>query len=104
MVTATATAPATCIGAVTVSELPSPATATLVPAAPPKVTAVAPVRLVPETVTVLPPAAEPDVGATLVTVGAGVPGVQETVTLIVPLSVPDFSVRTPIDVSEPTSV
>jgi hypothetical protein len=36
----------------------------------PKSTAVAPVRLVPVIVTLVPPAAGPDDGATLVTVGA----------------------------------
>ncbi len=40
-------------------------------ALPPKLTAVAPEKLVPVTVTVVPPPAEPMFGATPVTVGAG---------------------------------
>ena len=39
----------------------------------PKATLVAPVKLVPVIVTVVPPAVEPDVGATAVTLGKGVP-------------------------------
>jgi hypothetical protein len=39
----------------------------------PNLTAVAPVKLVPVTVSEVPPAVEPVLGLTLVTVGAGVP-------------------------------
>ena len=43
---------------------------TIVPAAVPNSTAVAPARFVPVIVTVVPPAVGPDVGLTAVTVGA----------------------------------
>src|ERR1700733_6119457 len=45
-------------------------TVTAVAGVDPKLTAVAPVRLVPETETWVPPAAGPEAGETLVTVGA----------------------------------
>ena len=44
---------------------------TLVAAAPPKVTLVAPLRLVPEMVTLVPPAVEPVAGVTALMAGAG---------------------------------
>ena len=69
MVTVTFTVPVPA-GAVTVSEAPPAATTIEVPGFPvPKSTAVAPVKPVPETVTVLVPAAGPLVGLTPVTVG-----------------------------------
>jgi len=46
-------------------------TVTLVAAVPPRAIAVAPVKLVPVMVMVVPPACEPLVGEILVTVGAG---------------------------------
>ena len=64
----TSTVPAACAGAVTwisVSEM----TVIFVPASPPKVTPVAPVKPVPVIVTTVPPAVGPVVGATLVMVG-----------------------------------
>ncbi len=70
-VTVTSTAPADSAGEVTVSEVPAPFTTTLVPATVPNFTEVTPVKLVPLTVTEVPPAVDPDVGLTPVTVGAG---------------------------------
>ena len=59
-------------GAMTVSESPPPATLMEVPGFEgPKSTAVAPVKPVPLTVTVLVPPGDPLVGLTEVTVGAG---------------------------------
>ena len=46
-------------------------TCTVVPGVVPKSTAVTVVKLVPVTVTVVPPAAGPEVGVTLATVGEG---------------------------------
>ena len=70
MVTTTFTAPAACDEVVAVIELLL-FSVTLVAAAPPKDT-LAPVRKpVPVTVTVVPPAVEPDEGDTALTVGAG---------------------------------
>ncbi len=70
-VTVTSTAPADSAGEVTVSEVPAQFTTTLVPATVPNFTAVTPVKLVPLTVTEVPPAVDPEVGLTPVTVGAG---------------------------------
>jgi len=64
--------PALPAGVVQVTEV-AETTTTLVHAAPPTVTAVAPVKLVPVIVMDVPPAVVPDAGETAVTVGAGVP-------------------------------
>ena len=69
VVTVTSTVPADCAGSSAVM-LVAPLTVKLVAVVEPKVTAVAPVRLVPVIVTLLPPAVGPEVGFTLVTVGA----------------------------------
>ncbi len=69
VVTVTSTVPVP-DGAVTVRVV-ALVTVTVVPAVAPKWTAVAPVKPVPLTVTVLPPAGAPLVGLTEVTVGAG---------------------------------
>src|SRR5579864_5721700 len=66
--TVTSTAPADLTGEVTVREVPPPLTVTPDPAVAPKSTAVAPVKFVPVTVTVVPPATGPPEGLTLVTV------------------------------------
>jgi hypothetical protein len=72
-VTVTSTVPAVVVaGEIAVSEV---SLAVLLPVTsvagtPPKSTAVAPLRFVPVTVTVVPPAVEPESGATLVIVGA----------------------------------
>ena len=71
VVTATSAAPAACAGVVAVI-VEALTTITLVAALPPMVTAVAPVKLVPVIVTLVPPAVVPLFGATAVTVGAGV--------------------------------
>ena len=65
----TSTVPAEPAGELTVREVPLPFTTTFVPAFTPKFTAVAPVRLVPVTVTEVPPASGPPEGLTFVTVG-----------------------------------
>lgn len=65
-VTSTAPVPAGEVAVIEVAEL----TVKLVALAAPNFTAVAPVRFVPVMVTVVPPAAGPDVGAIDVTVGA----------------------------------
>ena len=70
VVTKTLTAPALPAGVVAVM-LVELSTVTLVAAVPPRVTAVAPVKLVPVMVMVVPPAVEPLVGEILATVGAG---------------------------------
>ncbi len=69
VVTVTSTVPAVPAGAVAVSEVPD-TTVMPVAAAVPNLTAVAPPRLVPVTVTVVPPVAGPEVGLTPVTVGS----------------------------------
>jgi len=63
--------PAVPAGVVQVMEV-AETTTTLVQAFPPTVTAVAPVKLVPVTVILEPPAVVPDAGETAVTEGAGV--------------------------------
>ena len=63
------TAPAACAGATTVSE-PDETTETDVPAVPPKLTVEPGTKLVPESVTVLPPFVEPEFGDAEVSVGA----------------------------------
>src|SRR5258705_249091 len=69
-VTVTVTTPAACVGVVAVIVV-ALTTITLVAALPPRLS-VAPARkLVPVTVTAVPPVVGPDTGATLVTVGAG---------------------------------
>ena len=70
VVTMTLTAPAAPTGVVAVIVVAS-TTATLVAAAPPKVTLVAPVKVVPVMVTLVPPAVGPEFGLTEVTVGPG---------------------------------
>ena len=65
--TSTVPVPAGEVAVIEVAEL----TVKPVAAVAPKVTAVAPVKLVPVIVTVVPPAAGPDVGEIEVTVGAG---------------------------------
>ena len=68
VVTDTLTGPAECAGVVAVIEV-ALTTVTLVAAAPPNVTAVAPVKLAPVIVTDVPPAAGPEFGLTLDTDG-----------------------------------
>lgn len=67
--TVTSTPPAVPLGAVAVTVVAS-TTVTSVAASEPKLTLVAPVRLVPVIVTLVPPAVGPVVGEMLVTVGA----------------------------------
>ena len=50
----------------------------------PNLTAVAPVKLVPVTVSEVPPAVEPEDGLTFVTVGAGVPPVAAAISTATP--------------------
>ena len=69
VVTTTLTAPAVFAGVCAVIEV-ALATTTFVAAVPPKVTPVAPVKLVPVIVTLVPPAGRPPLGLTPVTVGA----------------------------------
>ena len=69
VVTATSTAPTEPAGVVAVIEV-ALTTVTPVAAAPPNVTAGAPVKLVPVMVTDVPPAVGPEFGLTLLTVGA----------------------------------
>jgi hypothetical protein len=69
-VTATTTAPAACAGVAAVIVL-SPLTVKLVAVAPPNVTAVAPVKPLPDMVTEVPPAVGPLFGATEAIVGTG---------------------------------
>ena len=69
VVTVTSTAPAACAGDVAVIEVAF-TTAKLAAAVPPNDTAVAPVKLVPLMVMLVPPAAGPEFGLTPVTVGA----------------------------------
>ena len=69
VITATSTAPAACAGVVAVMVF-ALTTVKLVAATPPNVTAVAPVKLVPVIVTLVPPATGPEPWLTLVTVGA----------------------------------
>ena len=64
-------APAVPAGVVQVMEV-AETTTTLVQAAPPTVTPVAPVKLVPVSVMLVPPAVEPVAGETAVTAGEGV--------------------------------
>ena len=68
VVTVTSTVPAAPAGAVAVMEVVL-LTVKVVAAVAPKATAVAPVKLVPVTVTEVPPATGPEVGLTAVTVG-----------------------------------
>jgi hypothetical protein len=68
-VTLTVPVPAGDVAVIEVAEL----TTTPVPAAVPNLTAVAPVKLIPEMVTLVPPAAGPDFGDTEVTQGAAGP-------------------------------
>ena len=63
------TVPAACAGAVAVIWV-ALSTVKLAAGVPPNDTALAPVSPVPVTVTLVPPAVVPDVGLTLVTVGA----------------------------------
>ena len=72
-VTTTSTSPAAWAGAVTAS-LVDDWTVSAVPATPPKVTEVAPVKPVPVTVTRVPPGAEPPPGVRAVTVGGRLGG------------------------------
>jgi hypothetical protein len=69
LVTATATAPAVCVGVVAVIDV---ALLKVIPVAavPPTLTVAPTAKLVPVMVMTVPPRVEPDVGATLVTVGA----------------------------------
>ncbi len=67
-VTVTSTVPAACAGAVAVIWF-ALSTVKVVAAVAPKSTAVAPVNPVPAIVTEVPPAAGPELGVTLVTVG-----------------------------------
>jgi hypothetical protein len=68
VVTSTFTPPAACAGETTVNDEPE-ATNNEVPATPSKVTDDAPARSVPVSVTVVPPATEPDGGETVDTAG-----------------------------------
>lgn len=67
--TVTVTAPEACAGETTVSWVDE-STVMLVPAVPPKLTVELETKLVPVTVTLVPPALDPNVGEILVTVGA----------------------------------
>ena len=69
VVTVTSTVPAVPAGAVAVM-LVALLTVNAVAAVPPKLTALAPVRLVPVIVTMVPPAVGPEDGLIVVTVGA----------------------------------
>ena len=69
VVTVTSTAPAACAGEVAVIEV-ALTTAKLAAAVPPNDTAVAPVKLLPVMVTLVPPAIGPAFGLTALTVGA----------------------------------
>src|SRR6202795_4273547 len=69
--TVTLTGPADSAGEFTVREVPAPFTTTPVPGTDPKLTAVSPVKLLPVTVTEVPPAVVPVVGLTPVTTGPG---------------------------------
>ena len=69
VVTKTLALPAVPAAVVQVADV-AEATLTLVQAAPPTVMGVAPVKLVPVIVTTVPPAVEPELGLTEVTVGA----------------------------------
>ena len=68
LVTTTVTAPALCAGVVSVIEV-ALTTITFVAATPPTVTVAPAVKSVPVSVTAVPPAAGPDAGLTVVTVG-----------------------------------
>ena len=81
VVTVTSTVPAKPAMAVAVT-LVALLTLKLVALVDPNLTAVAPVKLVPVIVTMVPPAVGPAVGATCVTVGAG------ALTVAVPVAVP----------------
>jgi hypothetical protein len=72
VVTATSTKPVACAGVFAVIVCGS-TTTTLVAAAPPNVTLVAPVKKVPVIVTEVPPLMPPVLGETDETVGAGIP-------------------------------
>ena len=74
VVTATATEPAACAGVLALIWLEE--SEVIVPAVPPKVTELAPVRFVPVMVTSVPPVAGPEVGVRDVIVGLGL-GVTE---------------------------
>jgi hypothetical protein len=76
VVTMTSTAAAACAGAVTVIDV-AEITVTDVPGMPPNETPVAPLKLVPVIVTLVPPAVEPLAGLIPVTVGAEVPAWYE---------------------------
>jgi hypothetical protein len=69
VVIVTSTGPADPAGEVAVME-ESEFTMKLVAGVEPKLTAVAPVKLVPAIVTLVPPAVDPELGLTLVTVGS----------------------------------
>src|SRR6202165_1452048 len=69
-VTVTSTVPAASAGEVAVMEV-AEFTTKVVAAVEPKLTAVAPVRLVPVIMALVPPAVGPELGLTLVTVGTG---------------------------------
>ena len=71
MVTTIVFAPTAPAGVTAVIEVAS-TTTTLVAATPPTVTLLAPVKLVPVMVIVVPPAVVPEVGETLAIVGAGI--------------------------------
>ena len=83
VVTVTSTIPAVYAGLVAVIEV-ALTTVTPVAAVVPKFTAVAPRRFVPEIVTEVPPAVEPDIGVMPVTVGEVV-ALLFTKTVIVPV-------------------
>ena len=70
-VTVTSRAPAAPAGVTAVSDV-APATTTLVAGLPPIVTVAPAAKLVPVSVTAVPPAVGPDAGDTAVSVGAGV--------------------------------
>jgi len=70
-VTCTSTCPAAWAGA-TAMITPEPLTVNEAAATPPKVTAVAPVKLLPKIITVVPPADEPMLVPRLLTAGVGV--------------------------------
>ena len=86
VVMTTSTVPEPCAGVVTVADVD--VLVVTVPAVPPKVTALAPVRLVPESVTVVLPSVVPEFGDAPESVGAGVTKVKPFGSVAMPPGVP----------------
>ena len=83
VVTTTLTAPAACAGVVAVTWV-AESTVNDAAAVPPKVTALAPVRFVPVSVTTVPPSVDPEAGATEAIDGGGTTNVNPAVFVAVP--------------------